>query len=171
MRTATLSARKLAFALVCVIAAGVLVPARRATAQTGLQYYAVTPCRVADTRSPTYNVGAFLNGPPSMPAGPVRAFFAKGRCGIPDTAKAVSLNAAILYPTASGFLSIWPAGAAFPTVSTINFLVGEPGLANGAVVPLKACASPCGDLNVVYGNDGSPGKYLDLIIDVTGYFQ
>jgi len=65
---------------------------------------------------------------------------------------------------------MWPAVGRFPR-STINFLAGEPGLANGAIVPLKACASPCGDLNVVYGNDGSPGKSLDFLLDITGYFQ
>jgi hypothetical protein len=170
-----MSARRFAFALVVTsIAASALVPARPAIAQTGLQYFAVTPCRVADTRLPVgsvYNSGPYLNGPPSMQAGPVRAFFVKGRCGIPDTAKGVSLNAAILFPTATGFLSLWPAGGPFPSVSTINFLAGEPGLANGAIVPLKVCASPCADLNVVYGNDGTPGKFLDFILDVTGYFQ
>jgi hypothetical protein len=151
------------------VAAGAF--SRPAEAQVGLQYFAVTPCRVADTRDATFNSGGFLNGPPSMQAGSTRAYFVKGRCGLPNTAQAVSLNAAILNPTATGFLSLWPAGGPFPTVSTINFLQGEPGLANGAIVPLAVCASPCGDLNVVFGNDGTPGKFLDFVLDVTGYFQ
>lgn len=145
---------------------------REAQAQSqGLSYFAVTPCRVADTRNAIYNSGAFLNGPPNMQAGSTRGYFVKGKCGIPDTAAAVSLNAAILNPTATGFLSLWPAGASFPVVSTLNFLQGEPGIANGAIVPLKVCASPCADLNVVYGNDGTPGKFLDFVLDITGYFQ
>lgn len=157
--------------LVVLSLAAIGFTAREAQAQLGLSYFAVTPCRVADTRNVAFNSGAFLNGPPNMQAGPVRAYFLKGRCGLPDTAQAVSLNAAILFPTATGFLSLWPAGGAFPTVSTINFLAGEPGIANGAIVPLKACASPCADLNVVFGNDGTPGKFLDFVLDVTGYFQ
>jgi hypothetical protein len=170
MSQASESPRRLTFALAALVAVGALAPSRDAAAQ-GLQYFAVTPCRIADTRMSSFNNGAFLNGTPSMQAGPIRAFFVKGTCGIPNTAKAVSLNAAILFPTDTGFLSLWPAGGPFPVVSTINFLAGEPGLANGAIVPLNTCTSPCGDLNVVYGNDGSPGKFLDFILDVTGYFQ
>lgn len=157
--------------LVLLSLSAVGISAREAQAQTGLQYFSVTPCRVADTRSASFNTGAFLNGTPSMQAGSTRAYFVKGKCGVPDTAAALSLNAAILNPTATGFLSLWPAGGLFPLVSTINFLQGEPGIANGAIVPLKPCLSPCADLNVVYGNDGTPGKFLDFVLDITGYFQ
>jgi hypothetical protein len=157
----------LLWALVLITAA-----ADVAQAQGGpFSYFAVTPCRLADTRDANFNSGGFTNGPPNLSAGPTRAFFVKGKCGIPGDAKAVSVNAAILDPTAIGFLSMWPAGGPFPTVSTINFLAGEPGLANGAIVPLNACASPCGDLNVVYGNNGTPGHTLKFVLDVTGYFR
>ncbi len=168
MNPDTRTLRRWAFALVVVVA---LFTGKPAAAQTGLQYFAVIPCRVADTRSSTFNSGSYLNGSPSLTAGATRAFFVKGRCGIPDTAQAVSVNAAILNPTDAGFLSLWPAGGQFPVVSTINFVAGEPGLANGAIVPLKICASPCADLNVVYGNGGAAGQTLNFILDVTGYFE
>jgi hypothetical protein len=164
-------ARRFALALSVAAVVAALVTAKPAAAQTGLQYIAVIPCRIADTRNSSFNSAPYENGPPSLTAGATRAFFVKGRCTIPNTAKAVSVNAAILNPTAPGFLSLWPAGGAYPGISTINFVAGEPGLANGAIVPLNVCASPCGDLNVVYGNDGTAGQTLNFVLDVTGYFQ
>jgi hypothetical protein len=165
-----MSRRPLCAAVFLLTLGAVYGPA--AEAQQGpYQYFAITPCRIADTRSSSFNSGGFLNGSPNLPASSARAFFIKGTCGVPNDAKAVTVNAAILDPTAIGFLSMWPNPGAFPTVSTINFLAGEPGLANGAIVPVGPCTPPCGDLNVVYGNDGSPGHSLKFVLDVTGYFK
>lgn len=158
-------------ALVAVLGA-LLAGALPAAAQvTGgpYQYYSVTPCRIADTRDAAYTAFGPNNGPPNLQAGPYRAIKVKENCGIPTDAAAVSLNAAVLSPTAMGFFSMWPVGGTFPIVSTINFQANEPGLANGAIVPLAAGTAP--DLYVVYGNDGTPGKFMDFIIDVTGYFR
>jgi hypothetical protein len=138
---------------------------RPAEAQTGLQFFAVTPCRAVDTRSGNGGI---------IPASVERMFIFKNVCGIPATAKAVSLNATIVTPTINGFFSMWPSGGVFPVVSTINFLAGEPALANGAIVPLSASpvACPLGncDLSVVYGSETGLGT-THAILDVTGYFQ
>ena len=56
------------------------------TASSPMPFVAVTPCRVADTRYSSLNVGAFLNGTPSLQATVTRAFFIKG-CGIPANAR------------------------------------------------------------------------------------
>jgi hypothetical protein len=130
---------------------------RPAEAQTGLQYFAVTPCRAVDTR------------PTPEPSGPFLGFQIKGVCGIPATAKAVSLNLTIVGPTADGFFSLWPFGGPFPVVSTINFLAGEPAIANGAIVPLALVGTP--DLNGVYGIGGTGAASTNVLMDVTGYFQ
>ena len=66
-----------------------------------------------------------------------------------------------------GFFSMWPAGGTFPVVSTLNFLAGEPAIANGAIVPLGASATQ--DLALAYGTAG--GGQTHAILDVTGYFQ
>jgi hypothetical protein len=156
-----------------LLAAGVLSAAlgREAAAQTGpFQYFAVTPCRLADTRDSSYNSGAFLNGPPSLQGVVTRAFFVKGKCGIPNTAKAVSLNATVASPTFGGWLALWPAGIAWTGISTVNFPGGPGATPNGAVVPLSSCTSPCGDLNVLYGVTPSANT-TDLVLDITGYFQ
>ena len=132
--------------------------ARPAQAQTGLQYFAVTPCRAVDTRSGSGGI---------IQASVFRGFTMKGVCGVPATAKAVSLNLTIVGPTADGFFSIWPFGGAFPVVSTINFVAGEPAIANGAIVPLAA-GTP--DLNAGYGIAGGSAT-AHALMDVTGYFQ
>jgi hypothetical protein len=153
-----------------LLLAVIAVASREARAQTGpFQYYAVTPCRVADTRSATYNSGAYLDGTPSITGNSVRAFFVKGMCGVPGTAKAVSVNATVVNPSAQGWLALWPAGATWPGISTLNFPPGAGATANGAVVPLSGCTAPCGDMNVLYGV--TPSGTLDFVLDVTGYFQ
>lgn len=138
-----------------LVALGAFAPTAGAQ---GFQYFAVTPCRAADTRDIT---------PPVVQAGVFRAFTIKGVCGIPVTAQAVSVNLTIVTPTANGFFSLWPFGGAFPVVSTINFLAGEPAIANGAIVPLAA-GTP--DLFGGYGTAGGSGT-THAVLDVTGYFQ
>jgi len=144
------------FLAVSVAAAG--LASGPAQAQTGLQYYAVTPCRAVDTRSGYGGI---------MTASVQRNFTIKGVCGVPSTAKAVSLNVTVVSPTQDGFVSLWPNGGSRPLVSTVNFNAGEPALANGAIVPL-AVATP--DLGTIYGTATGQGT-INTILDITGYFQ
>jgi hypothetical protein len=130
-----------------------------AAAQTGpLQFYGINPCRVVDTRGPNGT-----NSGPILGPGTQRDFAIKGNCGVPSTAKAVSLNVTIANPTSVSFLTLWPTGTARPVVSTINFTQNDPSLANGAIVAIAA-TSP--DLSV-FNSSGN----VNVIIDVTGYFQ
>src|SRR4029079_6932087 len=66
-------------------------------------FFTVTPCRVADTRDP---VGPY--GGPALAAGVERAFVLASRCGIPLTAKAVSVNVTVTQPAAPGFVVLYP---------------------------------------------------------------
>ncbi len=127
------------------------------------QYYALTPCRVADTRE----AAEPLRQGGIITAAVQRNLTIQGRCGVPTGAKAVTLNLTITSPTADGFVSLWPVGGAFPVVSTINFKAGEAALANGAIVPLAATTP---DLASIYGTAGGSAT-IHLIVDVTGYFQ
>jgi hypothetical protein len=126
-------------------------------AQAQYSYFAVTPCRVVDTRNATST-----NGGPALSTTP-RSFSIRGNCGIPTTAKAISMNLTVTNASSSSWLTIWPAGQTEPFVSTINFDPTFAALANGALVGLSANAT---DLSI-HNAFGS----VHVIVDVTGYYQ
>ena len=147
--------------LALLAVAAVLVP-QEALGAGPYQFYPVTPCRAIDTRSGLGGVTGLL------PNGAVRTFTIRGAspCFIPASATAVAFNVTIADPANSGWVSLYPVGAGWPGVSTINFIAGE-NLANGAIVPVGA-GSP--DLNVLAAFEaGASG--VNLILDITGYFQ
>ncbi len=139
-----------------VVVCGVTTSA--AHAQTALSYFALTPCRVVDTRNPTG-----VDGGPALGDHGQRDFAMRGNCGIPTTAKAITLNVTITQATTVSFLTLWPSGQTRPVVSTINFTASDPALANGATVGLSTNAQ---DLSV-YNSNGT----VHVILDVTGYYQ
>jgi hypothetical protein len=153
-------------------AAGISAPAAHAGGP--YQYFAVTPCRVADTRFPNGDPNCPFNGncAPALAgnANPAngRFFQVEGLCGVPNGAAAVTVNVTEVgpnMPQSSAFLTIWPAGGSKPTVSTINFSPSDIALANGALVPLSQQTG--GDMAVFFGATGT----VHLVLDVTGYFQ
>ena len=61
-----------------------------------------------------------------------------GRGGLPgDGVSAVVLNVAVTNPTASGWLTAWPAGAELPLAANLNFVAGQT-VANSVVVKVGA---------------------------------
>jgi hypothetical protein len=86
-----------------------------------------------------------------------------GRCGIPATARALSLNVTVTDPSALGDLRLFPGGAQLPGTSTINFNAGQT-RANNALLPL----STAGDLSV---RCVMPSGSVHLILDVNGYME
>ena len=78
-----------------------------------LPFIAITPCRIADTRGNGFT-GAY--GPPALTQGSPRNFTLTGRCGIPASAAAVSLNVTVTNTQGPGFILIYPQGAAQPLV-------------------------------------------------------
>ena len=124
----------------------------------GKNFYTVSPCRVVDTRG-----AAGPWGGPRLAAGADRAFTVGGRCGIPMTARAVSINVTVTEPTDFGFLTLFPVGGALPLASAINFRPGQT-RANNAVVTLGAAAD-----FVVRAGMASGGVHV--ILDVNGYFD
>ncbi len=173
-RTRFLSLALAAAALACAI-----LPSS-AEAQSGpFQYYAVTPCRVYDTRTGAPSAGGTGGG--LIFSATVRSFVLRGLCGIPTGASAVSLNLTIVTPNAEGGdLRIAPFPGSFPAVSTINYYQNET-IANGAIVPLGTVTTPgtdpdfqilgagCGVISSVYQCTNTFTYHL--LVDVTGYFQ
>ena len=129
------------------------------SARAQYSYYALNPCRVVDTRNPNG-----VNGGPIMTSASTRSFTIRGVCGVPTTAKAVSLNLAVTGMNAGGYVTLWPSGQSQPVVSSINFTGTETALANGAIVGVSTNAQ---DLSVFDGSNSS----VHIILDVTGYFQ
>jgi hypothetical protein len=126
----------------------------------GLQFYPLTPCRVADTRSSQPFTEQF--GPPSLVANAGRNFpIQASPCGIPATAAAYALNLTVVPTGALSFLSVWPQGEPYPGVSTLNSPDGFV-IANAAIVPAGTVGN--GGITVL------PGNATDLIIDIVGYF-
>lgn len=127
------------------------------TTPAPLAFYTATPCRLVDTRHPA------LGGPAPLAAGEDVAFTLAGRCGIPTSARALSLNVTVTAPTWPGHLRLYPADRARPVSSTINFAVGQT-RANNAVTPLDTA----GRLRVYVGM--AQGT-THLVLDTTGYFE
>ena len=122
---------------------------------SGNSFYALTPCRVADTR---WSQGPF--GGPSIAGQASRSFtFPSSGCSIPATAQAYSVNATVVPAAALGYLTLWPASQAKPLASTLNSWDGQV-VANAALVPA--------------GSSGGVSAFVtdqtELILDVNGYF-
>ncbi len=121
-------------------------------------FYTVTPCRLADTRN-----ASGPSGGPALVANTVRNFPVTGVCGIPSTARAVAVNLAVYQPSAAGDLRVYPAGAAPPLTSSINFRSGVV-RANSAILPLGAAGQIAVQCDM-------PSGVSDFFLDVYGYFQ
>jgi len=123
-----------------------------------MDYFTAAPCRVIDTRG-----GAAPITGPALTGGTDRVFVLAGKCGIPASAKAISLNVTVTLPETAGDLRLYPPGMPLPLVSTINYSVGQT-RANNAIAFLGSG----GDLTVRC--DQAFGT-VELIVDVNGYFQ
>ncbi|HEY6324079.1 MAG TPA: hypothetical protein VJA16_21260 [Thermoanaerobaculia bacterium] len=122
-----------------------------------LAFFTVPPCRIADTR----NANGPLGGPLLSGSGD-RVFPAfSSSCGIPATARALSVNVTVAGPTAAGYLSLYAGATPPPSTSTINFKAGDV-RANNAIVSTGE-----GDLAVHLGSIGT----VNFVLDVNGYFE
>jgi hypothetical protein len=117
-------------------------------------FYTVEPCRAVDTRE----------GEPLDP-GAERTFVLAGRCGIPASARAVSLNVTVTGSTAAGSVSLFPAGTRASGVSVVDYGAGQT-RANNAVLGLAggAIGAHCDQCDQELGT-------VQLVIDVNGYFE
>ena len=113
----------------------------------GLQLYALTPCRVLDTRS---NGGAFTGERTVNVAG--------SQCAPASTAKAYVFNATVLPSGDLGYLTLWPDGETQPGVSTLNAADGAT-TSNMAIVP-----NSDGKTDAYAGNGTT-----QLLLDISAY--
>ena len=122
---------------------------------SSLQFVAVSPCRIVDTRG--------TNNP--VQGGTFQSFAIQGSQGacsnIPASAAAYSLNVTVVPHSTLNYLTVWPSGQTQPVVSTLNSPDGRI-KANAAIV---GAGSGAGGAVSVYATDTT-----DVILDLDGYF-
>jgi hypothetical protein len=122
---------------------------------SGDEFHAVVPSRVLDSRTTT---GGFGSTP--VAAGPAKNLKVVGFGGVRADATAVFANTTVTEPTADGFLTVYPSGAATPPTSNLNFLAGE-------TVPNLVAVGVGSEGNVAISNSAGSAH---VIVDVVGYF-
>jgi hypothetical protein len=124
------------------------------------RFYAVTPCRVLDTR----NANGPLGGPALNESGAQRLFTIAGTCGIPASARSVSANLTVTQQAAPGSLAVYPGNGSPTGTTSISFAAGAT-RANNAILYLATDGT--GSIRVE--NDAT--STVHFILDVNGYFQ
>ena len=121
----------------------------------------LTPCRVLDTRTA---VGPSAGAPALAPA-EVRIVNPVGRCGIPASAKALSVNVTAVGGASAGGEVLYPADI-------------SPGVAVGVSVWFRAGRTRAVNGLLVLASDGSGFKIANVsagttqvIVDVNGWFE
>ncbi|MDL2718597.1 MAG: putative Ig domain-containing protein [Acidobacteriota bacterium] len=147
--------------LLIAAAAAAVFGATTATAgpPPGSTFFAVTPCRVLDTR-----LTAGPQGGPALAADEIRIFPITGTCGVPLTASAVSGSLIAIRPGASGLVRVFPSDVTEPPTNTIAFSAGQTRAGNGLFL---LATNGSGTLAV---HNVSPGA-VDVVFDVNGYFD
>jgi hypothetical protein len=88
-----------------------------------------------------------------------------GAGGVPADATAVVVNVTVTAPTATGFLTLFPADATLPVVSNLNFIAGQT-VPNLATIKLGETGPALGKINI-YNSAGES----HVIVDVAGYYR
>jgi hypothetical protein len=133
-------------------------------------YSPLAPVRICDTRPNNPSNLTSITGAPAnqcngqnnigstLAAGGTKSIAVAGDFGVPSGATAVVLNVTVVNPTAPGYLSVYPKGAAQPMASNIDYVTGQ-------VVP-----------NLVEVGTGTAGEVTfyastptDIVVDVEGY--
>src|SRR6185436_3874647 len=123
-----------------------------------LDYFALTPCRLLDTRTAA-------GGAAPIPSGTVRELDvpAVSACGVPANAFAVAINITEVGATNGGELAVYPTFTPPTTAGTVSFNAGVV-RTNNAV----ALLSPDGKLKIKPSLTG--GGSTHVVVDVVGYF-
>ncbi len=120
----------------------------------GGTFVPMSPQRIVDSR---FGIGARVVGP--LGQGASIDVDVAGVATVPTNATAAIVNVTSVNSSLPSFITVWPAGAAMPTASTLN---PRPGIPVPNLAYLKL--SSAGRLSI-YNNTGS----TDYIVDVFGY--
>lgn len=121
----------------------------------GDDLYTLVPCRVFDTRQST-----------PLQSGVERMFAISTVCGVPVTARAVSVNLTVVSGTAGGEVVVHPGDLLAPGTSSVSFAAGQT-RANNAILALARNGAGTLSARASVGGSGT----VHLILDVNGYFE
>jgi ELWxxDGT repeat protein len=119
----------------------------------GNHFYTLPPCRAFDTRAADA---------PALSGGSDRTIVLANRCGIPASARALSVNLTVTGPTKQGQLVLYPNGISLPKTTNLSYSPNQT-RANNAILEL----GPSGDIKVHCAQHSGT---VQLIIDINGYF-
>ncbi len=124
-------------------------------------FYSLSPCRLFDTRNTTGPAAAA----PSLAASSLRTFSVAGKCGIPASATAVSVNASAVAPTTAGEIRLFPGNGISPNppVVSLVFAAGQT-RANNALVYLSTDG-----LQTIAAQNLATGS-THFLLDVNGFY-
>ena len=122
---------------------------------------ALTPARLADTRSGGTTVDGQAVGGGALQAGATMQLTVTGRGGVPGSGVgAVVLNVTAVQPTSTTFVTVFPSNTLRPTASNLNPIAGRT-TANLVVVPV----GPSGAVSI-YLHAGA----TQVVVDALGWF-
>jgi hypothetical protein len=104
-----------------------------------------------------------MPGGPGLGAGETRVVPFFGICGIPASARAVSVTVTVTRPTSAGDLQLYPADIELPEASAISYGAGTT-RGSGTIAGL----SDSGELAI---HCAQPSGTAHVIVDVNGYFE
>jgi hypothetical protein len=123
----------------------------------GTAFRTATPCRLVDTRAAAG---------PALSANVRREVLLTGACGVPASAKALSVNLTVTAPSSAGFLAAFPSDLALPPgTSTVAFGAGQTRATN-AILLLGRDASG----KAAFLAQMSSGT-VHLVLDVNGWWE
>ena len=99
------------------------------------RFYTVAPCRRW-----TRGVRAGPYGGPALAANSGRTFVVGGQCGVPSTAKAVSVNVSVTQASSAGNLRLYAGGTGLPNATAIDHRANQTRANNGSA-PLGTAGS------------------------------
>jgi hypothetical protein len=124
----------------------------------GRDFYTIAPCRIFDSR---------VTGTPLTSQVPLNINVV-GTCGVPTTAKALSLNVTAISAPGDGSITLYPGDSdiAFSGTLTVSFQASL-NRANNALIPLAWNGNGTLAALVVISGGGS----MDMTLDVNGYYE
>ena len=149
-------------AVAITVGAGGLLSASAASSPGASSFVPITPCRLMDTRPGAINVGPRATPIPGGQTYAPLVWGTNGKCTIPSSATAVSMNVTFVNPTVAGFVTVYPPDKPNPGTSSLNFVAGQAPAPNAVTSPLSA------DGKIGFFNSGGT---VDLIADIVGYYE